>query len=95
MLLGGAGEARGGYPFVYAIVGLVSWIWSAFELVLGCSFGFGTPGFEIRLFKFRKAVFGITCCILFYCLIFEHEICEILAPQIAMGIGVLDLIISH
>lgn len=23
MLLGGAGEAKGGYPFVYAIVGLV------------------------------------------------------------------------
>jgi len=90
MLLGGAGEAKGEYPFVYAIVGLV-WIWSALELVLCCSFGIGAPGFE-RLFKFKKAVFGITCCVLLYCLVFEREICKILAPQIAIGIGVLDLI---
>ena len=91
MLLRGAREVRGGYPFVHAIVGLVR-IWLAFELVLGCSFGIGTLGFEIRLLKFRKAVFGITCCVLLYCLVLEREICKILAPQIAMGIGVLDLI---
>lgn len=66
-----------------------------FELVLCCSFGIGTPGFEIRSFRFRIAVLGITCCVLFYCLVFELEICKILAPQIAMGIRVLDLIVSH
>jgi len=31
------------------------------ELVLCCSFGIGVPGFEIRSFRFRIAVFGITC----------------------------------
>lgn len=46
----------------------------------------------MRLFKFRKAVFDITCCVLLYYLTFKREICKILAPQIAMGIGILNLI---